>query len=243
MTNHSNAARRSGWVVAARAVVVVGLALAVSSCYTNRELAKTEPDRYPGDYRQRHPIVIREGERTVQIFIGARRGELLASQRSDVLSFAGSWHQDGIGGVIIEFPSGTPNEQAAAQVVPEIRSLLAGAGVPPGAIDARAYRPADPLKLATIRLVYPRMRAQVAGPCGLWPRDIGPSLDREHIENREYWNFGCANQRALAAMVQNPSDLVQPQPESPIYTARRTFALDKFRKGETAITVDPNANK
>jgi len=43
------------------------------------------------------------------------------------------------------------------------------------------------------------MAAEV-GPCGLWPRDLGPTYDREHYENRQYHNFGCASQRNLAAM-------------------------------------------
>ena len=47
-----------------------------------------------------------------------------------------------------------------------------------------------------------------------------------------YWNLGCANQRNLAAMVDNPADLVQPRGETPAYTARRSVAIDKYRKGE-----------
>jgi pilus assembly protein CpaD len=48
-----------------------------------------------------------------------------------------------------------------------------------------------------------------------------------------YWNFGCATQRNLAAMVANPSDLVQPRGETPAYSARRSVALEKYRKGES----------
>ena len=62
-------------------------------------------------------------------------------------------------------------------------------------------------------------------------------------ENRPYWNLGCAYQRNLAAMVDNPADLVQPRGETPIYAARRTQALDKYRKGEATATVYPNANE
>ena len=40
-----------------------------------------------------------------------------------------------------------------------------------------------------------------------------------YIENRPYWNFGCATQRNLAAMVDNPADLVQPRGEAPAYSA------------------------
>ncbi len=33
-------------------------------------------------------------------------------------------------------------------------------------------------------------------------------------------------------MIDNPADLVQPRGETPAYTARRTVAIDKYRKGE-----------
>ena len=82
-----------------------------------------------------------------------------------------------------------------------------------------------------------------AGPCGLWPQDLGPTYDREHYENREYWNLGCASQRNLAAMVENPADLVQPRSEIPPYTGRRTTVLDKFHRGESTATQYPDANR
>ena len=83
----------------------------------------------------------------------------------------------------------------------------------------------------------------VAGPCGLWPDDLGPSYDEKHYENREYYNFGCASQRALASMVAEPADLVQPRAETPAYTAKRTFGAEKWRKGESPATTYPDAAK
>ncbi len=236
-------ADRSGIRAAARAVALLCTAAALSGCYTGHDYSKLQqPDPYPTDYRQRHPIAITETDRTVQILVGARRGELLPAQRADVLAFAQAWHREATGGVRIEVPSGTPNERSAADAMAEVRSILAAAGVPASAIDTTPYQPASPVKLATIRLVYPRMAAH-AGPCGVWPRDIGPSFERDHMENRDYWNLGCAHQRALAAMVDNPTDLIQPRPDDPTYAARRTTVLDKYRKGESTVTVDPNANK
>jgi len=49
-----------------------------------------------------------------------------------------------------------------------------------------------------------------------WPDDLGPSANNPgYLENKPYYNFGCANQANLAAMVDNPSDLVQPRSETP----------------------------
>jgi len=54
---------------------------------------------------------------------------------------------------------------------------------------------------------------------------------------------GCAYQRNMAAMVDNPADLVQPRPETPAYTARRTEGFEKYRKGTTTTTEYPEADK
>ena len=97
--------------------------------------------------------------------------------------------------------------------------------------------------MAAIRLNYPRMSA-VAGPCGLWPEDLGPSIhDKSYIENKSWYNLGCAYQRNMAAMVDNPADLVQPRPETPAYEARRAEGFEKYRKGTATTTLYPESDK
>ena len=86
--------------------------------------------------------------------------------------------------------------------------------------------------------------AATAGPCGVWPDDLGPNIaNPDYNENKQYYNFGCATQRNLAVMVANPSDLVQPRAETPAYTMRRTEGFDQYRKGEPTTTVYPDADK
>ena len=98
-------------------------------------------------------------------------------------------------------------------------------------------------QLAAIRLNYPKISA-VAGPCGLWPEDLGPSIkNKSYFENKSYYNFGCANQRNLAAMVDNPSDLVQPRPKPPPIRRGATIAFEKYRKGTATATTYPEADK
>jgi pilus assembly protein CpaD len=116
----------------------------------------------------------------------------------------------------------------------EIASILAASGMPPQSIQMRTY-PAQS-SVATVRISYPKITAQ-AGPCGIWPEDIGPSMTRDHDENRPYWNFGCATQRNLAAMVAEPADLVQPRAETAAYTARRTTVIEKYRVGNDPSTT------
>jgi pilus assembly protein CpaD len=197
----------------------------------------------PDDYRLRHPIAIQEADRSVVIFIGHARGGLSASQRADVVGLAQTWLQEATGAIHADLPVDTPNARAAADSLREIQALLASAGVPARALIVHRYRPEDPRQMATIRLNYPKISA-VAGPCGLWPEDLGPSIkDKSYLENKSWYNLGCANQRNMAAMADNPADLVQPRTETPAYTMRRTEAFEKYRKGTTTTTNYPESDK
>jgi pilus assembly protein CpaD len=218
-----------------------GLSVLLGACnYTGGE---TVTASIPDDYRLRHPISVQEANRSVVIFVGHARGGLSAPQRADVLGLAQTWVREGTGAIVADVPVDTPNARAAASAYSEIRSLLAAGGVPPRGITLHRYHPDDPLTLATIRLSYPRMAA-VAGPCGTWPDDLGPSLlNRGYSENKSYYNFGCAYQRNMAAMIDNPADLEQPRSETAAYTARRNEAFEKYRKGEPTATTYSDAEK
>ena len=224
---------------AVRGLAIAAVAAALAGCKTTADSDVT--GSFPIDYRQRHPIAIKEGPQTLEVFVGTGRGALTAMQRAQVLAFAQNWRHEATGGIIIDRPVGTPNERAASASIHEIMSILVSAGIPNRGIGVRPYQP-PPGILATVRLNHPRMVAQV-GPCGLWPEDLGPTYHREHFENRPYWNLGCATQRNLAAMIDNPADLVQPRAETPAYTAKRVFGRDKWRKGESPATTYPDANK
>jgi pilus assembly protein CpaD len=219
---------------------LVGLAVVLGACTHTDEVTTAS---VPDDYRQRHPIAIEEANRSVVIFIGHARGGLSAAQRADVMGLAQVWRQEATGAITADLPVDTPNARAAADSLREIQSLLSAAGVPPRGVVVHRYHPDDPRQMATIRLTYPKISA-VAGPCGLWPEDLGPSVkNKSYFENKQYYNFGCAYQRNLAAMVDNPSDLVQPQSETAAYTTRRTEAFEKYRKGNTTATTYPEADK
>ena len=226
------AGRRPAAGMVARAVLGLGCALFVCGCNTDQQVAGV-PD-VPADYRMRHPITLKESDRMLEIFIGANRGELNATQRAQILSFGLRWKRDATGGIIIDRPLGSGNERAAADAMREIVSILNSSGMPPASIAVRTYAANGPA-LATIRISYPKISAQ-AGPCGLWPESIGPSANRDYFENQPPWNYGCATQRNLAAMVDDPADLVQPRAETAAYAMRRTTVLEKYRVGQDAST-------
>jgi len=220
---------------------LVGLSVVLGACTHTDEVVATAS--IPDDYRLRHPIAIQEADRSVVIFVGRARGGLSAEQRADVMGLAQTWLHEGTGAIVADVPTGTPNARAAESAFREAQALLSAAGVPPNGVTVHHYHPNNPRQLATVRLSYPKISA-TAGPCGLWPEDLGPSIkDRGYIENKPYYNFGCAYQRNMAAMVDNPSDLLQPRPETPAYTVRRTEGFEKYRKGASTATIYPEAEK
>jgi pilus assembly protein CpaD len=220
---------------------MVGLSAALGACTNTTGEVVTAS--IPDDYRLRHPIAVQEADRSIVIFVGHARGGLSAPQRADVMGLAQIWVREGTGAIVADVPVDTPNARAAASAFQEVRALLAAGGVPPRGITLRHYHPDDPRTFATIRLSYPKISA-VAGPCGVWPEDLGPSiLNSRYNENKPYYNFGCANQRNLAAMIDNPADLEQPRPETPAYTPRRNIAFEKYRKGEPTTTTYPEADR
>lgn len=240
MTKHSNIPARLARSLAI-VTAIAGASAALGGC---RTVAQDDVAiRAPVDYRLRHPIVVEERLRTTEVFVGSFRGGLSATQRADVIAVGQNWLREGTGVITVEVPANTPNARAARESNREVHSLLAATGVPANAIATRNYTPNDPRQFATIRVGYPLIAA-TAGPCGTWPEDLGASIkNRGYLANQPYHNLGCASQRNLAAMVANPSDLVQPRPETPVYNARRTYALDKYRQGQGTATTYPDADK
>ncbi len=232
--------RRGNAAMALRAAIVVGYGLLVCGCQTDQQQIAGVPDA-PFDYRQRHPITVTEADHTLQLFIGANRASLTPSQRAEVLAFGQTWKTEATGGVLIDLPTATVNEQASAGALHEIQSILAATGVPPGSVMVRTYQ-AGPRSFATVRITYPKVTAQ-AGPCGMWPKDIGPTVDCRILRKQGLLELRLlAQQHNLAAMVENPEDLVQPRSETPAYTMRRTQVVEKYREGQPTATTYTNSN-
>ncbi|MCX7312010.1 MAG: CpaD family pilus assembly protein [Alphaproteobacteria bacterium] len=233
-----NVARRHAAGFASRGLLIAGCAAGLAGC--NTTTATDTTGGIPLAYTDRHPIAVKEGKKSLVLFVGAVRGGLSPMQRAEVLAFAQNWKRDATGGVTIDRPVGGSNDRAANDSLREAISIIVQAGVPNSGIGIRPYHSEG--KNANLRLNYPLMVAE-AGPCGQWPDDLGASYQTKHFENRQYYNFGCATQRNLASMVAEPADLVQPRADAPAYNAKRTFGTDKWRKGESPATTYPDAGK
>ena len=192
-------------------IVVAGAALVVCGCNTDQQVAGVPST--PTDYRMRHPITIKEADRTLELFIGSNRGTLTATQRAQVLAFAQTWRHEATGGVYVDLPAGTSNERAAGRF-PARNQFDSGRERRASDRHRRAQlsRRGSQLCDGAHHLSEDHRASRTLRPVA---EDIGPSFNRDYFENQPYWNLGCATQRNLAAMVDNPSDLVQPRGETP----------------------------
>jgi pilus assembly protein CpaD len=205
-------------------------ALALAGCNAERIVE----DPYPQRYDQRHPIVLSEGSARLDLPVGAGARGLTERQREDVRAFAADWRKNGRGPVGMMVPTGGAGDYAA----PAIRTTLASAGVPSTQIVTRRYGSEAGGEVALVKLGYVKLKAGVPHPCGLWPDDMGHGGGDYYgsMQNRDYWNFGCASQQNLAAQVADPEDLARPRTETPIDGSRRSTVMGKYRQGDNPAT-------
>ncbi|MCA1300793.1 CpaD family pilus assembly protein [Stappia indica] len=186
------------------------------------------------DYRLRHPITVREAPQTMDLPIGTGSRQLSPQMAAAISSFGGDARAQGGGTVEIVAPSGSANEAAVHALLPQIRKALVRGGVARKRIITRSYPVHDTEVAAPVRLAYMTMRA-TAGPCGQWPDNItggSPTKHNPQLNNTLYSNFGCSAQANLAAMVENPADLLYPRASAPGDQMRRGTVYEKYRKGE-----------
>lgn len=225
MTSHRSSSPRLGL-----AALLAGAAIALGGCHADRIVA----DSYPTTPAERHPIVLAEGSERLDLPVGGGPRGLTQRQRDDIRAFASDWRKTGRGPVGMMVPTGGAGDYAA----PAVRAALASAGVPGTQIVSRRYAAEGPEDVALVKLGYVKLKADVPHSCGLWPEDMGHGGGDWYgaNENREYWNFGCATQKNLAAQVADPEDLARPRAETPVYAARRQDVIDKYRRGEDTST-------
>jgi len=184
----------------------------------------------PDDYRTRHPIVVGEAEKAIDIPVAAGDQGLTRGQSEVIAGFAAEYQRSSKGIIRIMTPQGAPNSGAAASAAGEIRRLLVRMGVPKNHILQVGFAAGEYGASAPVRLAYVAIAAQTE-PCGEWPAD----LTLNTTQNRNYYNFGCASQRNLAAQIANPNDLLGPRRMTPADAEQRGQAMERYRGAYTEL--------
>jgi pilus assembly protein CpaD len=180
------------------------------------------------DYRLRHPIVLAENTTKLDIF--PARGPGLDRRSADLVrQFGTTYRHFGHGHILVLLPQGGAGMANRGMVDSITRILTASGGAP---VQVSTYPVGDPQLASPIRLTFLRLEAKVPHPCGDWPSDLASGSTLDGWENKPYWNFGCANQSALAAQIADPRDLIGPRAEDQPDTVIRTRAIVDIRAGK-----------
>ena len=215
---------------AARNIALLAMAAVVAVASGCANADRTTTGSLPDDYRTRHPIVVGERERTIDIPIATGATELTRGQSEVIAGFISGYSSDASGTFRIIVPHGARNDAATTVAVRHIRKLVARQGVPARKVMVESYSAVDPAEAAPIRLSYFAIAASTPA-CGQWPEDLVVNT----YENRNYHNFGCATQNNLAAQIADPNDLLGPRRVTPADATQRGQALERYRGAFTEL--------
>lgn len=211
----------------AASLAAITVAVGLAACQSRPEVTGSI---YPSDTRDRHPIMLTDGARVLDVFVEGPSG-LSARERDDVAAFVAEYRRYGSGPLIAQVPAGqgtNPSTQRALLGVREAAGYR---------MSVSHYQPADPRAASPIRLSFRRLQAKVASQCGLWPQDLGVDDVKFSWRNDEYWNFGCAARSNFAAQVAEPADLVRGRRETAPDTGRRMYNFGQIRQGQDPSTT------
>ncbi len=171
-----------------------------------------------------HRISVASSAQRMEIRVAAGDMALAEHTRDDLRGFASDYLRAGYGALVLSTPAGGANSDAAALIAHEARMALAEAGVSYAAIAASTHDGAN--AASPIMLTFERYVAQAPECESISTQNLA------HASNNQPWrSFGCATQANLAAMIEDPRDLVRPRTEDPRDGQRRAAVMDAYRAG------------
>jgi pilus assembly protein CpaD len=172
-----------------------------------------------------HAITVAETGNRLDISAPAGAHALGPDAVAQVESFASEYARIGHGPVVLSVPSGNANADSAARLAQEIRMRLSSNGVAYGAIAGSVYD-ASEAPNAPIVLSFTRYAATAPQCEPIWSQQLGPQSN-----NQSWDSFGCATQANLAAMIEDPHDLIEPREETARDSTRRGTVMEAYRAG------------
>ncbi|MCB1482723.1 MAG: CpaD family pilus assembly protein [Rhodobiaceae bacterium] len=212
---------------AALGMALVAVATTLSGCKMS---SAERTSALPLGYEERHPITVGYQPVGIIVYADPYAGGLSREDETEVAALARQYRNTGQGAIYLQAPSGSGIESAVHASAAQIRQVLGREGVDPSVLAVHTYRTDGGRGPVPMKIVFYRYSAE-AGPCGEWPKNVS-----RNPRNVEYHNLGCASQRNLAAMVEDPRDLLGPRGEGPRDAMRRATVQDKYRKGEDTGT-------
>lgn len=206
------------------ALMICGMPLA--GCGGDRVVADSTT---PPDYRVRHPIIVGEADYSLDLFPTGPNGSLDSRSIDRLRDFAQRYRELGHGQITVLMPTGGAHNPSESASLVHIRQIF---GPMAGYVAVAPYPITDPTLAAPVRISFEGVKARLSHRCGDWPNDLASGSTAQGWENKTWWNFGCANQNAMAMQVADPRDIAGPRGERPSDTNMRIRGIEHVRRGE-----------
>ena len=202
--------------------VVAGLS-ALGACAT---VPPPPPGPPLATMADRHRIEVIEAAERLEIPVSAGETALSPGAHASLRAFASGYLRYGHGAVVLSAPSGSGNAHSASLLAQQARHALADSGVSYAAVASSTYDGSGAAD-APIIVSFARFEAQAPECAPLWEQDLG------HQSNNQAWeSFGCSTQANLAALVEDPADLLHPRASDARDSDRRNTVMDAYREGQ-----------
>jgi pilus assembly protein CpaD len=201
-------------------LLVLGLS-ALSAC-----ASVPEPKGPPvASAMDRHRINVTQTSERLEIPAATGASSLDPDARDQLRLFADNYLRYGHGALVMSTPSGAANADAASVLAHQARMSLIESGVSYAAVAGATYDASGTVD-APIIVSFSRFEAEAPECDPLYTQDLG------HQSNNQAWaSFGCTTQANLAALVEDPADLLGSRDEDPRDGGRRETVFGHYREG------------
>ncbi len=177
-------------------------------------------------------IQIAESIERLELYTRPTGLELSARDQVSVNQFLAAYAQQGEGPIYINIPSNSAQGLGAQQAQALIRQSLGQVGLAGASVQAGQYQTAYGIP-APVVVSYRTLKTV--------PRDCRQLGDLTHsYNNQAYNNFGCSHSENIAAMIQDPRQLIQPYEFGVPDSQRRQTVYDKYIAGENTASALPD---
>ena len=177
-------------------------------------------------------IQIAESIERLELYTRPTGLELSVRDQVAVNQFIQSYARRGEGPVYVNVPSATAQGLGAQQALAVIRQSLGQVGLSGAAVQTGQYQTAYGAP-APVVVSYRTLKSVVP--------DCRQSSDLMNTyANQSYSGFGCSHTANLAAMIQDPRQLIQPYEMTAPDSQRRQTIYDRYIEGENPASIQPD---
>jgi pilus assembly protein CpaD len=176
------------------------------------------------NYAEQHPVKV-EVRTALLILEPGAGGHVKAGDVPAVNEFSSDFGKRAAGGIQIQVGAASPTDPLAAGFAADVTQVLLSRGIPANAIQLTYATDPEAAKYGRAVMQFP-IYVALADECGTWK-------DRPEFTplNENTFNFGCATQRNMAAMVVNPRDLIDAEASTGRVAGRSNYIVGQYIVG------------